>query len=512
MSSSTTDRAHQRSRRCRRERADAIWRRLWAVLLVLVTIFQPACTCELITEDTAKALTGPLAELVETAPELIENMDDLVETAVSGVDEALANNIQELSRAIHNQLDAINELMGENIERVDAAVAARLQQLIDFVHEFNRDLERIISGSLRQLNYSVESMLARLEVTGESLLDEAGFTAVRTIREGGKVVAVVIGGVIETVILVIAGLVLFLSLLLGGLFFYRALKRKPRPSKLVLGMGTGFFAAGLVIGVVFVSVPSVRASVASGRYPLYQDDSECTRAIGEALAFLADVGEAKIGETPDDAAKALDHYMAMNQCIGAPLGKDLRERAREIAAKIERGLGFEFHCRDNAVCPIEQHCDLVLGVCTSRCDVDQECRVPGDLCHVAAGGFCAPSCTRDADCGSATLKCDDEGQCAPKGDTGSGSIKPGHWFPHGVFEKKVFDMMLHCPRCPKPLKDPRDPVVLPEDRVRSIGVYHELLKNSAALKQPHMRSMPFAVRKPAGVGAELHLRRGAVQP
>lgn len=383
-------------------------------------------------KDAAEKLAAPVTKLVEELPGLVDKLDDTANRVIGSVDTLLKDNIQAVSSAIHQQVDGINQALNGTIDHLDAVLAARIQQLTAFINDFIGNLNQILQGTIDHLTVSADMLLARLQVTGTELLDTAGFNVVRVLREGNKLVAVVIGGVVETVILIVSWTVLVLSLLIGGIFFVKMLKRTPRAAPQQWVPGTAFFSAGVVIGALFVFIPSVRASVASARVVL-SDEDRCTTVLPEAGVF---VGQHRDPLTlAADKTKALDLLSGLYACEAEAGTTTLRDNARELAAALHRLIGLNLHCHANSECEVAEgeHCMLSIGLCTNRCMADSECIVTGDRCHIAAGGVCGPPCHTTADCHSAALTCGGDGQCKPTGGgpgpgPGTGPTPPGHHY------------------------------------------------------------------------------------
>jgi len=205
------------------------------------------------------------------------------------------------------------------------------------------------------------------------------------------------------------------------------LRRSPRPAAQQWVPGTAFFSAGVVIGALFVFVPSVRASVASARVVL-SDEDRCTAVLPQAGVFIGQHREPLTQAT--DKTKALDLLSGLYACEAEAGTTTLRDQARELAADLHRLIGLDLHCHANSECEVGagEHCMLSIGLCTNRCMADAECTVTGDRCHVAAGGVCGPPCHANADCHSAALACGTDGQCKPTGGgsgSGTGPTPPG---------------------------------------------------------------------------------------
>lgn len=376
--------------------------------------------------DAAEKLAEPVTKLVEELPGLVDKLDATANNVIKNVNDLLKDNIQAVSSAIHQQVDGINHALNGTIDHLDAVLAARIQQLTSFINDFIGNLNQILQGTIDHLTVSADMLLARLQTTGTELLDAAGFNVVRVLHEGGKLVAVVIGGVVETVILIVSWTVFVLALLIGGIFFVRMLRQSPRPALQQWIPGTAFFGVGVVIGALFVFIPSVRASVASGRVVLSNED-QCTTVLPEAGVFVGQHRDPLTAAT--DKTKALDLLSGLYACEAEASTTTLRDQARELASDLHRLMGLNLHCHANSECDVTdgEHCMLSIGLCTTRCMADSECTVAGDRCHISAGGVCGPSCRVAADCHSASLTCGSDGQCKPTGGTtGTGGTGTGH--------------------------------------------------------------------------------------
>ena len=407
-------------------------------------------------KDAAEKLTGSVDHLVDALPGLLAQIDSTIANNIGKVDEALAHQIQEVNKLLKENIDGINAALRDTIRGVDAMLAARLQQIFDFATGFLKDLDDVFAKRINQLGYNLEKLIKALELSGSELLETAGFQVVRTIREGNKVVAVIVGGVIETVVITTAAIVMVLVVVLAGIFYLRRRRQSPddRP-KLVawqLGLGAGFFGLVFVVASLMVFVPSVRASVASARVTI-AEEGVCPDIVPLAGAFVGEhraIAPGGLTEAQNqEGAKLLG---GLYQCMAQGAIADLRAKAREYAATIERLIGAATRCRRNEECRAAEgeHCQVTTGLCTARCEGPQQCNA-GLLCHSPDTiGVCGPACSAQNPC-AAGLTCSARGECVPPsvsgGGTGSsGGGKPGRFIPGGGHIKDILiKPSLGCP-------------------------------------------------------------------
>jgi len=401
-------------------------------------------------KDAADKLTKSVDNIVKELPAILQQIDDLIKNNIGAVDQAMAHQIQEINKLLKQNIDGINAALQQTIDNVDAMLAARLNQIFTFAKGFLHDLDQVFAKRINQLSYNMQTLIRTLEMSGSELLDSAGFNVVRTIREGNRVVAVVIGGTVETVIIVGAVIIMLLTLIGGAIFFWRQRRRRGEtgaPQTLQLALGSGFFGLITVICALMVFVPSVRASVAAGRVTLSQDD-DCAKCVPLAGGFVGEHRAAPPGSLPPDTNEAGTKLLGeLYQCLAQGSVGDLRAKAREYAATIERLIGAATRCRRDEECSTSagEHCQLATGLCTARCDGPQHCAA-GQVCHSPDTiGLCAAPCSASSPC-TAGLTCSSGGVCEPSSSGTPGGGGHGRGFiPGGVFRDIVIRKALRCP-------------------------------------------------------------------
>lgn len=430
--------------------------RINALLLAVSIVLSGCSDCtgcgSEIGREASKELTKSIDKTVAALPGIIEQIDKLIENNIGAIDETLAHQIQETNKLLKENIDGINAAIQDSIDNVDALLAARLDQIFKFAQGFLKQLDDIFAKRINQLTFSAQTLIQQLEVSGSELLESAGFQVVRTIREGNQVVAVVVGGVVETVIVGGAIAIILLVTVFGGIFFWRQRKKAAsddgRLATWQLGLGTGFFGIIVVIGALMIFIPSVRASVASGRVPLSRD-TLCADAVPLGAIYAADHRGAAPGSlTPAQIQEGTKLLAALYQCLTEGSVADLRSKAREYSSAIERLIGADSRCRRHEECELAkgEHCQVSTGVCTARCAGPQHCAA-GELCHSPDSiGVCGPPCSAANPC-QAGLTCQ-AGECVLT-DGGSGSPPP-HFIPGGILDDIMVRPLAGCPgpMCP----------------------------------------------------------------
>lgn len=488
-----------------------VTRRLTNALLV-VALFGVGCqdACHgcgnAIGKEAAKEVTKSVDHLVDALPGIIKQIDELIANNIGAIDAALAHQIQEINKLLKENIDGINAALQATIDNIDALLAARLDQIFKFATGFLKDLDDLFARRINQLGYNLEKLIKSLEISGSELLETAGFQVVRTIREGNKVVAVVVGGVVETVILTGASILMVVSVLLAGIFYIRQrrLTRDDRPRLVAwqLGLGAGFFGLVFVIGALMVFVPSARASVASGRVTI-SEDSVCAEVVPLAGAFVGEHRTAAPGSlSPERSQEGTKLLGGLYQCLAEGGASDLRQKAREYAAAIERLIGAATRCRRNEECRADrgEHCQMSTGLCTTRCEGPQHCAA-GLVCHSPDSiGLCGAPCGPANPC-AAGLACSARGECEPSAPgpgpgPGPGGGKPPklRFIPGGIIKELL---VKGCPGPGCPLQvckvgcgriDPR-PDVGPGVRPDRIFVRPDAARELPTVKKHQLRHM-----------------------
>lgn len=437
-------------------------------------------------EEAAKKLGGTVDNFVNQMPAILGQIDTLLENNIGAISEGLAKQIQEVNKLLKENVDGINAALNGTIDNVDAMLAARMDQLFKFSRDFLADLDKVVAHQVTTLTYNLEKLIQTLEVSGTELLESAGFQVVRTLREGNRTFAVVIGGVVETVVLVVAGGVMALVVLLAGIFFIRYRKSmREGTGKLPawqLGVASTFFGLVFAVAALMVFLPSARASVASSRVPL-SDEQACVEALPAAGAFVGRLRGVALSD--DQREEAVRLIGALYQCEAEGAIASQRTTARSLAGDLERMLGATLRCRRNEDCDAVKHerCEISVGLCTTRCELAQHCAA-GQVCHGPDSiGVCGAPCSTSSPCRVAGMECK-SGVCElaeSGGGSGSGSggrKPPGSVFVPGGKLRDIFRLLCPGPKCPVKcvgagcLIDPRtdrgviDPVVRPEVRDR----------------------------------------------
>jgi len=403
-------------------------------------------------KDAAQQLTKSIDHVVDQLPGIIKQIDDLLANNIGQLDATLAHQIQEVNNLLKQNIDGINGALQDTIDNVDAMLAARLDQIFKFASGFLAEIDGIIAHRISQLSFNLQALTRTLEVSGTELLESAGFQVVKTIREGNRVVAVVVGGVVETVIVVGAILVMIACVVIAGIFYIRQRRIRPgvagRLSGWQLGLGSTFFAFVFGVAALMVFVPSARASVASARVPL-SDENTCAEVVPLAAAFVGEnrtVHPLAQAKTAEGASLLAGIY----QCMAEGSIADLRAKAREYAATIERMIGAATRCSRNEECDAAagEHCQVATGLCTTRCEAPGQCPV-NQVCHSPDTiGMCGPPCSAQRPCTSG-LTCK-AGECVPPPDTTTtpppGKGKGKIWFiPGGKLKTLLVTAQLGCP-------------------------------------------------------------------
>ncbi|MGN6107132.1 MAG: hypothetical protein ACTHU0_18640 [Kofleriaceae bacterium] len=430
-----------------------LWSRSLHVLLALALSLSAGCQgCgHAIGKDAAAELSKSVTKTVDALPGIIAQIDQLLANNIGTIDAALAHQIQEVNALLKENIDGINAALQDTIDNVDAMLAARLDQIFRFASGFLQELDGVFARRITQLSFNLQSLIRTLEVSGSELLETAGFQVVRTLREGNRVVAVVVGGVVETVLIAGAIAVMLVVVVVAGIFYIRQRRTAPgdprRLAQWQLGLGAGFFAMVFAVASLMVFVPSVRASVAAGQVTL-SDEQECARVVPLAAAF---VGEHRAASalSADQSRAGATLLGGLYQCMAAGSVADLRSKAREYAAAIERLIGAASRCRRNEECRTAQgeHCQVTTGLCTARCEGPQHCAA-GLVCHSPDTiGVCAAPCSAASPC-VAGLVCN-AGQCQPpraqSGSGSSGSSGGGRFIPGGIIDDIFVRPVLGCP-------------------------------------------------------------------
>jgi hypothetical protein len=425
---------------------------LLAVCLVLAGCADACDGCGAhLGEESAKVLGGTVDNFVNKMPGLLDQINSLLENNIDAISDGLAQQIQEVNKLLRQNIDGINATLNGTIDNVDAMLAARMDQLFKFTSKFLADLDKIVARQVTNLTYNLESLIKTLEVSGTELLEAAGFQVVRTIKEGNRTFAVVIGGVVETVVLVVSGVVMALVVVFAGIFFIRYRKSMQEGGKLPawqLGVGSTFFGLVFAVAALMVFLPSARASVASSRVPL-SDEQSCVEALPAAGAF---VGRTRgVTLTPEQREEAVQLMGALYQCEAEGMVTSQRATARSLAADLERMLGAALRCRRNEDCDAarRERCEVGVGMCTTRCELQRHCAA-GEVCHGEDSiGVCGPPCSATAPCRIAGTQCTGSTcELAPEPSTG-GKPPKTIFIPGG----KLRDTIRHLcpgPRCPMP--------------------------------------------------------------
>lgn len=432
---------------------------LLAALLVLLAGCADACDgCgSHLGEEAAKKLGGTVDNFVNQMPAILGQIDGLLENNLGAISDGLAKQIQEVNKLLRENIDGINAALNGTIDNVDAMLAARMDQLFKFSRDFLADLNKVVARQVTTLTYNLERLIKTLEVSGTELLESAGFQVVRVLKEGNRTFAVVIGGVVETVVLVVAGGVMALVVLLAGIFFIRYRKSlREGTGKLAawqLGVASTFFGLVFAVAALMVFLPSARASVASSRVPL-SDEQACVEALPAAGAFVGRFRGVALSEEQREEVVRL--VGALYQCEAQGAIASQRTTARSLAADLERMLGATLRCRRNEDCDAakQERCEVGVGLCTTRCELAQHCPT-GQVCHGPDSiGMCAPPCSAAAPCRIAGMQCQG-GVCelppAPGGtggDGGTGGKRPGSVFVPGGKLRDVIRFLCPGPRCP----------------------------------------------------------------
>jgi hypothetical protein len=359
-------------------------------------------------EEAAKKLSGTVDNFVNQVPAIIDQIDKLLNDNIGAISEGLARQIQETNKLLKDNVAGIDAALNGTIDNVDAMLAARMDQLFKFSRAFLADLDKIVAHQVTTLTYNLEQLIKTLEVSGTELLESAGFQVVRTIKEGNRTFAVVIGGVVETVVLVVAGVIMALVVLLAGIFFIRYRKSMSEGGGKLpawqLGVASSFFGLVFAVAATMVFLPSARASVASSRVPL-ADEQACVEALPSAGAFVGRLrGLALPDEQREEAVRLVG---ALYQCQAQGAIARQRSTARALAADLERMLGVELRCRNDEDCDAakRERCDGSVGLCTTRCALDEQC-ARGEVCHGPGSvGVCGAPCSGSAPCGIAGMAC-----------------------------------------------------------------------------------------------------------
>ncbi len=410
-------------------------------------------------KQAAEELTDSVDHLVDALPSILEQIDTLISNNIGSIDAALAHQIQEINKLLKENISGINAALQATIDNVDAMLAARLDQIFKFATGFLKDLDDLFARRINQLSYNLERLIKSLEISGSELLETAGFQVVRTIREGNKVVAVVVGGVVETVVIASAATVMVLVVVFAGIFYIRRRRLtredQPRLAAWQLGLGAGFFALVFIVCALMVFVPSARASVASGRVTI-SEEGVCAEVVPLAAAFVGEHRTAPPGSlSVEKNQEGTTLLGGLYQCLAEGSVSDLRQKAREYAATIERVIGAATRCRRNEECNAAagEHCQVTTGLCTTRCDGPQHCAA-GLVCHSPDTiGICGAPCSATNPC-AAGLACNTGGQCEPAAaepTTPGTGTKPGRWhIPDGILKDLVIRPQLGCPgpKCP----------------------------------------------------------------
>jgi hypothetical protein len=433
------------------------------VLLALFLTLTGCADCgKNIGEGVAKQLTGSVDNFVNQMPGMLGQIDHLLENNIGAISDGLAKQIQEINRLLRQNIDGINATLNGTIDNVDAMLAARMDQLFKFTRNFLADLDKVVTHQVTQLTYNLESLIKTLEVSGTELLETAGFQVVRTLREGNRTVAVVIGGVVETIVLVISGSIMALVVIFAGVFFIRYRKSMREGAGRLpawqLGVGSGFFAMTFAVAALMVFLPGVRASVASTRVPL-SDEQSCTEALPLGGEF---VGRNRgLALAPAQREEVVKLMGALYQCEVNGVSSAQRAKARGLAADLERMLGAAVRCLRAEDCDAarRERCEVTVGICTTRCELNQHCAA-GEVCHGADSiGVCGPPCGPGAECQLAGTTCKN-GTCelppppepGPAGTPGGGGKRwpRDKFFVAGGHFRDVILKICPGPGCPLP--------------------------------------------------------------
>ncbi|MEO1232542.1 MAG: hypothetical protein AAFZ18_26960 [Myxococcota bacterium] len=395
--------------------------------LALSLLTMNGCSDCLGIEGASEALARGAVEAIETLPEILNEIDELLENNIDGLDAALARNIQETSKALRNQIDGINELLENNIDRIDALLAARIAQLERFARGLLQDVNGIVNGTINNLGYNTQALLQTLSITGADLIDTTAFRVIDVLEVGGRQVAVVMNRAMDLVLTVGAIVLLILLIIIGGIFFYRLQsQRRLQPQQWI--PGTVFFGVMATICVVILFVPSARASLGETEQ-IDIDAGVCPDALSAAAGFL---GSARGAETlpPEMASEAVARLQELYACQVVAKSSQESRRAASLIGDLERLIGLEVHCQRNEDCAAGngERCEIGIGQCTTRCTVPQHC-ASGLVCHVDVG-HCAAPCSSRSPCRIAGTRCV-SGQCKA---TGAPPSKPGGKWPGGLLK------------------------------------------------------------------------------